>query len=81
MCPVHGEERIYVWSAGGWNNWEAVCTVENTHYAVKLYKGAAIDILRYWLGSNTTNGNYQAWLVVTNLAVCKSPGPFPVPKP
>jgi hypothetical protein len=61
-CPSgsHGNEVIHVWSAGGWNKWEAVCKVGATCYAVKLDKGTAIEILRNWLGSNTTNGNYQA---------------------
>ena len=49
------KERLFVWSAGGWNKWEAVCKVENTCYTVKLHKSTPIEILRNWLGSNTTS--------------------------
>ena len=33
-CENHGTEKIYVYSAGGWNNWEAVCSAVGTLYAV-----------------------------------------------
>jgi hypothetical protein len=86
-CPggSHGNEVIRVWSAGGWNNWEAVCKVGATCYAVKLDKGTAIEILRNWLGSNTTSGNYQAWRYwdagSSSWQVCTTPGPCPAHKP
>ena len=80
-----GSELIGVWSAGDWNKWEAVCNVLSTCYAVKLDKGAAIEILRNWLGSNTIDSNYQAWRyydpVLQSWAICADPGPCPVPKP
>lgn len=87
VCPggSHGGEVIRVWSAGGWNNWEAVCKVETICYAIKVYKGTPIQILRYWLGSNTTSGNYQGWryldTVTHSWKLCTNPGPCPVPKP
>ncbi len=78
-CNVHGLEQIYVWSAGGWNNWEAVCKVGDICYAVKVHKGSPIEILREWLGHNDPNdGNYQAWV---STVPCTNPGPYPVPKP
>ena len=86
-CPggSHGGELIRVWSAGGWNNWEAICKVETICYAVKVYKGTPIQILRHWLGPNTTSGNYQGWrywdTVTSSWKLCTSPGPCPVSKP
>jgi len=77
-----GTEIILVYSAAGgaWNNWEAVCKVQNTCYGIKLYEGTAIDILRYWLEES---GNYQAWCYQDESGwhVCTDPGPYPVPEP
>jgi len=83
-CPggAHGTEVIMVWSAGDWNNWEAVCKVESICYAIKVHKGTPIQILRKWLSDRR---NYQAWVhwdqVTQSLQACRSPGPFPVPAP
>lgn len=83
-CYRHGTERIYIYSAGGWNNWEGVCVAGGKYYGIQLYSGTyPVEILRYWLGSNQTSGNYQAWRYWTGTqwASCKYPGPYPVPKP
>jgi len=81
----HGEEVIRVYSAGGWNNWEAVCECAGTYYAIQIYKGTPIEILRYWLGDNRVTGNYQAWRYydkgLKKYQTCTDPGPCPVPKP
>jgi len=84
-CANHGQEILLVWSARGWNNWEAVCNVDGVCYAVKLSSGTAIEILRNWLGANTTSGNYQAWVYydhdTDSYKSCVVPGPCPVQKP
>lgn len=82
-CPggVHGAEAIFVYAAGGWNNWEAVCVVAGKYYGVQVSESATpVGVLRDWLGSNQTNANYQAWKDIDG-NVCTSPGPLPVPKP
>jgi hypothetical protein len=85
ICPIHGQEVLAVWSAGDWNKWEAVCKVNNICYAIKVNQGTPIEILRHWLGSNTIDGNYQAWIYWDNNSAewkpCLSPGLYPVPKP
>jgi hypothetical protein len=103
ICPggVHGEEQIFVRSAQavpcvidstGWNQWEAVCTVNGTCYAVQVAMGTPVEVLKEWLGLNIqcpppvadVDETYQLFEYIDSnriRTICTVPGPFPAPKP
>jgi hypothetical protein len=105
-CPYHGTEKIVVHSSPdhpcviddtGWNNWEGVCKVGDTCYAVQLGMGSPLDVLRQWLGANQPcqgTDDWQCWVywqagavhatdpaILGGMEICQAPGPFPVPVP
>jgi hypothetical protein len=105
-CPLHGTEKLVVHSSPdhpcviddtGWNNWEGVCRVGETYYAVQLGRGSPVEVLRQWLGPNQPcqgNDDWQCWVywqaeavnaadptILGGMGICQAPGPFPVPAP
>lgn len=56
--PAHGTEYLRGYT-GFWNNFEGVCVVGGTYYAVwpNITESTKVDLLRIWLASP----NYQGW--------------------
>lgn len=89
VCPggVHGDEEIAYYAGGGWNNWEAVFSINAWYYAVKETKSQTpVNIIKTILGANDPGGehkgNHQAWVGAGGgTTCCEVPGPHPAPLP
>ena len=68
---------------GGFNNWEAVCAVNNHYYAVKEAHGTdTVGLIKDIICPNVLTSEYQCWSYETPDGwVCNTEDQYPAPLP
>jgi len=83
LDPPLWRTEYLTFMAGGWNQYEAVCVVNNHYYAPKVtHAGSAMEILKSIVCPNTDATRCQCWAEIVNKhGVCNTAPPYPVAVP